>query len=428
MATTLIEGKSSVAGKICFVVMGFGKKTHFETGRTLDLNATFDAIIEPAVTDQGLKCIRSDKVLQAGVIDVKMYEMLLRADLVIADISTANINAVYELGVRHALRPKSTIIMQESVGKLYFDLNHLSTFMYQHLGEDIGAREARRARTELGALIAEVMSKQETDSPVYTFLSKLAQPRMPDEEFAKVVDRASTTATRFAELLKAGDAATKASQHAEAVRAFEEADKMVVEADDTNLSRPYIVQQLALNRYKTGTPTKLDALLAGRDIINRLSPDNSNDPETLGIAGAIGKRLWLLTSDREQLDAAIRYYARGFEVRRDYYNGENLATCYDFRADAQKEPAEAQYDRMTAGKIRQILTRILDEVIASPSFVDRSDRLWVYATRANCAFALKDAVRGEDNEARFFGEKPAQWQIDTYRDGKKASIAVAAKS
>jgi hypothetical protein len=135
--------------KLCFVVMGFGKKTDFETGRTLDLDATYDAIIRPAVEKTGLRCIRADEVMHSGIIDTEMYEMLLRADLVIADISTGNVNAVYELGVRHALRPNSTIIMKEDKGRLYFDLNHSSTFQYQHLGEDIGAREAARASREL---------------------------------------------------------------------------------------------------------------------------------------------------------------------------------------------------------------------------------------------------------------------------------------
>ncbi len=35
--------------KLCFVIMGFGKKTDFESGRTLDLDATYEAIIRPAV-------------------------------------------------------------------------------------------------------------------------------------------------------------------------------------------------------------------------------------------------------------------------------------------------------------------------------------------------------------------------------------------
>jgi len=45
--------------KLCFVVMGYGKKTEYESGRTLDLNATYETIIEPAVTSRGLRCVRA---------------------------------------------------------------------------------------------------------------------------------------------------------------------------------------------------------------------------------------------------------------------------------------------------------------------------------------------------------------------------------
>ena len=61
--------------------------------------------------------------MRSGIIDVDMYEMLLRADLVVADISTGNANAIYELGVRHALKPRSTIVMKENQGLLQFDLD-----------------------------------------------------------------------------------------------------------------------------------------------------------------------------------------------------------------------------------------------------------------------------------------------------------------
>lgn len=161
---------------VCFVVMGFGRKTDFESGRTLDLDATYEAIIQPAATEAGYRCIRANEILHSGVIDVKMYEMLLRSDLVIADISTGNVNAVYELGVRHALRPFSTIIMTEDKGKLHFDLDHTNTFKYEHLGTDIGTREAKRATADLRALISAVREegdRRQPDSPVYTYIPYL---------------------------------------------------------------------------------------------------------------------------------------------------------------------------------------------------------------------------------------------------------------
>jgi hypothetical protein len=44
----------------CFVVMGYGRKTDYATARVLDLDATYEAIIKPAVTDAGLTCENPD--------------------------------------------------------------------------------------------------------------------------------------------------------------------------------------------------------------------------------------------------------------------------------------------------------------------------------------------------------------------------------
>ena len=79
-----------------------------------------------------------------------MYEHLLDADIVIADLSTSNVNAIYELGVRHALRPHTTIVIAEKQFKFPFDLGHLLIRPYEHLGKGIDAEEAERVRDELG--------------------------------------------------------------------------------------------------------------------------------------------------------------------------------------------------------------------------------------------------------------------------------------
>ena len=108
----------------------------------------YQNLIKPAVEAAGVECIRADEITHAGVIDVPMYERILAADLVVADISTGNRNAIYELGVRHALRPHTTIIIgEDSNPKIPFDLNHIVIRKYRHLGEDIGASEARRVST-----------------------------------------------------------------------------------------------------------------------------------------------------------------------------------------------------------------------------------------------------------------------------------------
>jgi hypothetical protein len=131
----------------CFVVMGFGKKTAFETGRTLDLDKSYRNMIKPAVEAAGLKCVRADEIVHSGLIDVPMYEQLLNADVVVADLSTSNKNAFYELGVRHALRPYTTVVIAEDGIKAFpFDVNHVVVRQYRHLGEDIGFEEVMRSR------------------------------------------------------------------------------------------------------------------------------------------------------------------------------------------------------------------------------------------------------------------------------------------
>ena len=262
--------------KVCFVVMGFGKKTDYESGRTLDLDATYEAIIKPAVEAANLRCIRADEVIHAGLIDAPMYEMLLRADLVIADISTGNVNAVYELGVRHALRPNSTIIMKESKGRLYFDLNHVSTFQYDHLGEDIGAREASRAKRDLELLIKQVIISSLPDSPVYSFLPNLRQPILSTEQYQNLLDETEDFQDHLSGLIQAGIELVRNSSFDDAVKVFSTANRM-------KPNDPYIIQQLTLATYKSKKPSEISALISALVVIDQLSPSDSTTLKRLAL-------------------------------------------------------------------------------------------------------------------------------------------------
>ena len=163
------------AKKRCFVLMGFGEKVDYKTNRTLDLDKTY-RIIRNAVEQAGLDCIRADDIVHSGVIDKPMYENLLNADVAIADLSTSNANAIYELGVRHALRPHTTIVLAEYQFNFPFDLNHLLIRSYEHLGIGIDYEEAERLKRDLVTAISTIMEKQDVDSPVYTFLPELQPP------------------------------------------------------------------------------------------------------------------------------------------------------------------------------------------------------------------------------------------------------------
>ena len=194
----------------CFVIMGFGEKTDFQSNpqRVLNLNRTYEDIIKPAVKEAGHICVRADEIIHSTVIDKPMYDNLLSADLVIADLSTANVNAVYELGVRHALRPQRTIVLAEKNFSFPFDLNHLSILKYEHLGKEIGFTEVMRVREKLKEKITALMDSQEVDSPVFLFIPSLQaasltarRPAMAAAAAPPAPSSAPTDQKSFAELL-----------------------------------------------------------------------------------------------------------------------------------------------------------------------------------------------------------------------------------
>src|SRR5260221_5971621 len=94
-----------------------------------------------------------------------MYELLLGADVVVADLSTSNANAIYELGVRHALRPNTTIVIAERNFKFPSDITHLVIRPYTHLGPGIDAEDAEAARESLKTAIHELTEKDHCRGP-----------------------------------------------------------------------------------------------------------------------------------------------------------------------------------------------------------------------------------------------------------------------
>ena len=407
----------------CFVIMGFGKKFDHsgQKKRELDLDATYNAIIKPAVVAAGLTCVRADEVAHSGVIDRVMFEELLRADVVVADISTANPNALYELGVRHALRPRSTILMREKGGQFPFDLNHVSTIEYRHLGEDIGFAEVARVKPILEGALAAALRSTEPDSPVFTFLGWLReQPLRPDNQQMGGVG-VQPAGEDLGATIRAGREAMRASNPAAAAECFTRAHARMTQ--DGGVADTFVVQQRALATYKAGRPDKVAALEAAWEILGELDPMGSTDPETLGIGGAIQKRLWAALRDRPFLERAIELYGRGFEVKRDYYTGENYALCLDLRAAEQRDPAEADYDRRTARKVRERIERSLTAAFAEADTAQRPDYKWMLATMANTQRALGASAEAQAWEDRFRALADlADWEIQTFEEGKTYAL------
>jgi tetratricopeptide (TPR) repeat protein len=189
---------------------------------------------------------------------------------------------------------------------------------YEHLGKGIDFEEVEKMRDELKKAIKElVFDNEKVDSPVYTFLHDLQQPKLSDgsESLARA-DRSLEAEedddpdrikdeVKFSVLLETAQEATEKGE-------FEEAKSLFQKCHQLNPADAYIVQQLALATYKSPQDDdtgKVKALIEARDIIyNSLAPSTTNDPETLGLWGAIHKRLWELNEKPADLDTAVWAY------------------------------------------------------------------------------------------------------------------------
>jgi len=376
----------------CFVVMGFGKKTDFQTGRVLDLNKSYQYMIKPAAEEAGLECVRADEIVNAGLIDVPMYRQLLTADVVIADLSTSNPNAFYELGVRHALRPFTTILIAESKLIYPFDVGHITIQRYEHMGEDIGYGEVLRFKGLLKDAIVKILQRPENDSPVYEFLNGLNPPALT----AAVAIAAAAPVTNdptIGMLMEQVEDAKKSGNWVGAKALLSSVRLMKKDPAGIRGEDPYIIQQLALATYKSAQPTALQALEEARGILATLDPASSHDTETTGLWGAVHKRLYELTQERAYLDAAIAAYESGFCLRNDYYNGINAAFLFNVRS-ALSPPADAIADFVLAQRIRRQVIAICEGLLASGRKLD--DEYWVRATLAEAWLGLGDAQKSQE--------------------------------
>lgn len=398
--------------KTCFVVMGFGEKTDFQSNpqRVLDLNRTYEDIIEPAVTECGVECIRADKIIHSTVIDKPMYDHLAEVDLVIADLSTSNANAIYELGVRHALRPHTTIVIAEKGFSFPFDLNHLSILKYEHLGKEIGFREVMRVRDELKKKIVALLKTPETDSPVFLFLPKLLNQPSPPPPAPMEAPQDDNS---FADLMES-------FRHAKAA-VKEPSDWLIAIAVLNRLVKlqpndPYIIQQLALATYKSKQPDTVSALQKAKSILQALSPGTSSDVETVGLWGAIHKRLWEAAKQADDLAQAIRAYARGYFIKNDYYNGVNFAFLLNVRA-AISRGDDAIADRVHARRVRREVLQLCDAALVSGT-LKADEVFWVNATKVEALFGL--GLKADSDRLRqqiLSGpQPPVVWMVDTMND------------
>jgi tetratricopeptide (TPR) repeat protein len=328
---------------LCFILMPFGRKP--VGAAIVDFDAVYKTFLADAVRDAGLQPLRADEERAGGIIHRQMFERLVLCDLALADLSGANANVFYELGVRHGTRPGATVLVFAETTPPPFDLGPCRAIAY---GMDANGNLTRPEQDR--AAIADALreaQRQRRDSPLYELLQGF--PELDHSKTDLFRDQVAYSERRKAELAaarRAPDAAAAllAVQHSlgepEAVEAgvlvdlllsFRDADAHqamldLIAAMPTHLATTVLVreqQAFALNRLKRREEAKA--------VLEELIRTRGPQPETNGLLGRVYKDLWKealaagrTAQARGLLDRAIKAYRDGFEADwRDHYPGIN---------------------------------------------------------------------------------------------------------
>jgi tetratricopeptide (TPR) repeat protein len=341
---------------LCFILMPFGIKANAD-GSMINFDRVYQDLIAPAVRDAELDPIRADQEVTGGIIHKPMFERLILCPFAVADLTTANANVYYELGVRHAFKPFSTVQIIAEGSRLPFDVQMLRTISYT-LGADGVPDSAKAGATS--AAIATLLKEARTgakDSPIFQLIDGLPVPsleHLKTDVFRSQVDYSAQVRDKLAD-------ARRSPKKADAVRAIEKSLGEIADLDtgiaiDLMLSYRAVsawedivklVQQfpgplaqtvmvreqlgLALNRLKRRDEAQ--------QVLMKLIEERGPSSETCGILGRVYKDQWEEASKSGSaflangyLDKAIKTYLQGFETDwRDAYPGINAITLMELR-------------------------------------------------------------------------------------------------
>jgi hypothetical protein len=107
---------------LCFVLMPFGNDKNVQE--------IFADQVAPTITAAGFRCLRADDIYDTQPIIESIWENILRARLLVADLTERNPNVFYELGIAHTVG-KDVVLLSQSIDDVPFDLRHLRVILYE---------------------------------------------------------------------------------------------------------------------------------------------------------------------------------------------------------------------------------------------------------------------------------------------------------
>lgn len=411
--------------ELCFVVMPFGRKP--DVAGVVDFDAVYRDLIAPAIAAAGLEPLRADHESSGGIIHKAMFERLILCRFAVADLTSANANVFYELGVRHAGRPRTTVlIFAQGRGQLPFDVNLLRALPYtlDKAGAPEDPETARAALTKALLAAKEAAAKEERggDSPLGHLFDNYPFPavdHLKTDLFQKYVADADERHRALAAAKKEGVAAVRAVEQSfgdieqadfgvlldlyltyRAVKAWDAMIDLARRMPAPLAASVMVREQLALALNRAGRGDEAEQILL--DLIAARGPSS----ETYGILGRVYKDRWEAAAKggetmlaRGLLLKAIGAYRKGFEADwRDAYPGINAVTLMEL-----KEPPDP-YREVLLPLVRYAATRRIES--GQPDY-------WDYATLLEIAVLMRSEEEALDALGNALPLVRAGWEPET---------------
>jgi hypothetical protein len=415
---------------LCFVIMPFGLKQDPGGGPDIDFDRIYSTAIQPGIEAADMEPVRADEERVGGIIHKPMFERLLLCDYAIVDLTTGNPNVFYELGVRHAVRPATTLALFARQQQIPFDVAYTRALPYD-LGTQhcFGADEAVQLRHAITTRLAELrdraIDEPEVDSPLFQLLQGYQAPdiaRLKTDVFRDQVRYARDLRDRLASARDAHDSARLHDIEANlgpadsvetgvfvdlflSYRAVEDWQAMI----DLYGRLPAALRRSVLIREQLGfahnrAGNRNEALRILEEIIAEQGPSS----ETCGLIGRVYKDKWnearqagRATEAAGHLRRALEAYVQGFETDwRDAYPGINALTLLDIQGDA----ASLARKRDMLPVVRYAVTRRIAS--ARPDY-------WDHATLLELAVLDQDQSAAAEHLAAALAAVRESWEPGT---------------
>jgi tetratricopeptide (TPR) repeat protein len=419
------------------MVMPFNTKST-PAGDEIDFDALWDRAFAPLLREIGYDPIRADEDLGASII-ADMLIRLTASDLVVADLSLANPNVYYEVGVRHAAREPGCVLIAAEGASPSFDFEQIRRVPYPLPAGELTDEAASAIRQRL---LEPIKNAAKAQSPVYQLVPGYPGelPKTDSANFQAFVGHLSEFQTAAAEIR-----AAPVAQHAAMASA------LLSRYPLTEPQSPAIILELLrLARDNIGFPAALELIESmPRDLrrlpfvleqealalgkckrfpeaiakLEQLIKFHGPDPERLGILGGRYKDMWRAAVNAGQAMEARQYLAKAIESYSDgmwldlneYYCACNLPRLLRGR----RRPGDPDLARQAADIVRNACERARR--------MNKHDE-WLNATLLGAAFDAGDADQTETLRDQIADEGAVAWQLSSTLNDLRASLAEQAET